>query len=152
MFDFLVSVLTGGATGIFGSILGRVLGFVEAWQEEKQTQRDHERTMQMMDKQAELRSADLENERLIVMEEQAGLMKVASFKHDMSAGVSYPFIAAILRLVRPVLTFALITLMGVVYFYLSNEGQREDIIQSVIWMASTATMWWYGDRAMRSRK
>ena len=35
MFDFILTALSGGATGIFGSVLGKVFGFIDGWQEEK---------------------------------------------------------------------------------------------------------------------
>ena len=70
----------------------------------------------------------------------------------MSAGISYPWVAAVLRLVRPVLTMSLIGLMLFVYIRISDLAQQEAIIQAVIYMASTAVLWWFGDRAMRSKK
>jgi hypothetical protein len=152
MFDFILSVLTGGATGIFGSILGKVFGFIDGWQEEKKAKNEHTRTMEMARLQNELRSKELESERGIVEAAQAGQAKTASYQHDMSAGISYPWVAAILRLVRPVLTMALIGLMLFIYIRISDLAQQEAIIQSVIYMSSTAVLWWFGDRAMRPKR
>lgn len=152
MWDIIGTVLTGGATGIIGSIFGKVLGFVEAWQQEKEDQREHERTLQMLEAQHKWRSADLENERLIVEEEQAGKVKSASFRHDISAGISYPWVAAILRLIRPVLTIGLIAILWLIWKNTTDVAQREEIVLSVIYMSSTAVLWWFGDRAMRRRK
>jgi hypothetical protein len=152
VFDFILATLTGGATGIFGSIVGKVFGFIDGWQKEKKDQHDHERTLEMLKLQNELRSKELESERGIVEAEQAGIAKTASYTHDMSAGISYPWVAAVLRLVRPVLTMSLIGLMLFVYIRISDLGQQEAIIQSVIYMASTAVLWWFGDRAMRPKK
>ena len=33
--EFILSVLTGGATGIIGSVIGKVFGFVDGYLEEK---------------------------------------------------------------------------------------------------------------------
>ena len=46
----------------------------------------------------------------------------------------------------------LIILVGIIYFRTENLEQQEVIIQSVIYMASSATLWWFGDRALRSKK
>lgn len=152
MFDFLLSVLSGGATGIFGSVIGKVFGLVDGWQEEKKAKNEHARTMEMARLQNELRAEEHESERGIVEAEQAGQAKLASFQHDMSAGISYPWVAAILRLVRPVLTLSLIGLLLFIYISISDLAQQETIIQSVVYMSSTAVLWWFGDRAMRSSK
>ena len=39
------------------------------------------------------------------------------------------------------------------YIYATSDdfGQQETIIQSVIYMASTAVLFWFGDRAMRQK-
>ena len=151
MFDFLTSALTGGATGILGSVLGKAFSFLDSWQEEKKAKNDHARTMDMARLQSELRSEELENERGIVEAEQAGIAKAASYTHDMSAGISYPWVAACLRLVRPVLTFLMIGLMLFIYISISDLAQQEAIIQSVIWLNSTCILWWFGDRATRPK-
>jgi len=152
MFDFILATLTGGATGIFGSIIGKVFGFIDGWQQEKKAKNEHARTMEMARLQQELRAKEYESERGIIEAEQAGQAKTASYGHDMSIGISYPWVAAILRLVRPILTMALIGLMLFIYVRISDLAQQEAIIQSVIYMASTAVLWWFGDRAMRPKR
>ena len=101
---------------------------------------------------AELRSQELENEQEIVREEQAGKARSASYRHDMSAGISYPWVAAVLRLIRPALTLMLIAIVWYIYATTNDLAQQETIIQSVIYMCSTAVLWWFGDRAMKGKK
>jgi hypothetical protein len=150
--EFLLSVLTGGATGILGSVLGKVFSFADFWMEEKKSNNDHQRTIEMTRLQHDLRSQELETEREIVMEEQAGKQRAASYRHDMSAGASYPWVAAILRLIRPVLSMSLIAMTWYIYETSMDLAQQEYILQSVIYMTSTAVLWWFGDRAMRPKK
>ena len=38
------------------------------------------------------------------------------------------------------------------YSVSDDLAQQETIIQSVIYMSSTAVLWWFGDRAMRPKK
>lgn len=151
MFDFLLTAISGGATGIFGSVLGKAFSFIDSWQAEKKAKNDHARTVEMTRLQNELRSQELESELGIVEAQAASDAKTASYQHDISVGVSYPWVAAILRLVRPFLTFALIGLMTFIYIRVSDLAQQEAIIQSVIYMASTGVLWWFGDRAMRPK-
>ena len=151
MFDFLLTAISGGATGIFGSVLGKAFSFIDSWQAEKKAKNDHARIMEMTRLQTELRSQELESELGIVEAQAASDAKTASYQHDISVGVSYPWVAAILRLVRPLLTFALIGLMTFIYIRVSDLAQQEAIIQSVIYMASTGVLWWFGDRAMRPK-
>jgi len=152
MFDTILAVLTGGATGIIGSVLGKVFSFADAWIAEKKSAAEHQRTMQMHRLQAELRSEELENERAIVEEQASADLRAASYRHDQDTGASYAWVVAILRLVRPVLTTMLIIMVW--YFYGTNTdlGTRAEIMSSVIYMASTAVLWWFGDRAMRSKR
>jgi hypothetical protein len=152
MWDVLLSVVTGGATGVLGSLIGKAFSFVDYWVEEKKKDGEHARTIEMTRLNAELRSEELEQERAIVMEEQAGKQRAASYRHDMSAGVSYPWVAAILRLVRPTLTLMLIVIVWYIYATSKDLAQQETILQSVIYMCSTAVLWWFGDRAMKGKK
>jgi membrane associated rhomboid family serine protease len=67
------------------------------------------------------------------------------------AGTGSLWVIDLLRLVRPVLTFSLIVLVGMLYFS-ADMGGRATIEASVIYMCSSAVLWWFGDRAMRKKK
>ena len=152
MMDMIFSVLTGGATGILGSVLGKIFNFADVFIEEKKAKGEHERTMEMHRLQAELRADELENERAIVEEQSAGAARVASYSMMTQVEIPYPWVAAILRLMRPALTIMLVGIVWYVYASSNDLAQQETIIQSVIYMASTAVLWWFGDRAMRPKK
>jgi len=139
MFDLISTVLTGGATGIIGSVLGKAFSFIDAWQEEKKAGADHQRTLEMLKLQGEMKSDEAENE-----------MRIASYGHDTGIGTASLFVINILRLVRPVLTFTLILLVGILYFQ-ADVGGKATIEASVIFMASTATLWWFGERSLRKK-
>jgi len=66
--------------------------------------------------------------------------------------VPYPWVAAILRLTRPILTIFLVAIVWYIYATSNDFAHQETIIQSVIYMASTAVLFWFGDRAMRPKK
>jgi hypothetical protein len=152
MWDVIGSVMTGGATGILGSVLGKLFNFADVYIEEKKAKGEHERTMEMHRLQSELRADELENERAIVEEQSAGAARVAAYSMMTGVEVPYPWVAAILRLIRPVLTIMLVAIVWYIYASSDDIAQQETIIQSVIFMASTAVLFWFGDRAMRPKK
>ena len=53
---------------------------------------------------------------------------------------------------RPTLTIMLVGIVWYIYASSDDIAQQETIIQSVIYMSSTAVLWWFGDRAMRPKK
>lgn len=152
MMDLIFSVLTGGATGILGSVLGKAFNFVDMYVEEKKAAGEHTRTIEMHRLQAELRADELENERAIVEEQSAGAARVASYGMMTGVEVPYPWVAAILRLMRPVLTIMLVCITWYIYASTDDLAQQETIIQSVVFLSSTSILWWFGDRAMRPKK
>mgnify|MGYP003651062013 FL=1 len=152
MMDMIFSVLTGGATGILGSVLGKVFNFADVFIEEKRAKGEHERTIEMHRLQSELRADELESELAIVQEQSAGAAQVASYAMMTGVEVPYPWVAAILRLMRPLLTVMLVGIVWYIYAASDDLAQQETIIQSVIYMSSTAVLWWFGDRAMRPKK
>ena len=131
--------MTGGATGIIGSVIGKAFSFLDSWQEEKKAGADHQRTLEMLEMQGKMKADEAENE-----------MRIASYGHDTGIGTASLFVINILRLVRPVLTFTLILLVGILYFQ-ADVGGKATIEASVIFMASTATLWWFGDRSLRKK-
>ena len=152
MFDILTTALTGGATGILGTVLGKAFSFVDVWQKEKAAAREHERSIELYRLQSELKLEEQEKELEGQMQAAEITLRAASYAHDQSAGPASPWAANVLRMVRPVLTGGLIILVGVIYFRTEDLSQQETIIQSVIYMASSATLWWFGDRALRSKR
>jgi hypothetical protein len=150
MFELIGTALTGGATGIFGSVLGKAFGFVDSWMEEKKAAKDHSRTLDMLRLQAEIGEKEGERELAITQAQAASDIRVASYQHDSALDLSSRWVADLLRLVRPILTFTLILLMGMIYF---RDPVGKDVIEaSIVWAASSAILWWFGDRAMRSKK
>lgn len=146
------SVLTGGATGLIGSILSKGIGLFEAHQKRQDRKLDFEHELKLLDKQAELRTAETENELAIANAETASSLRVASYSHDSSMGRPHRWVVDVLRLVRPVLTLFLLILVGGIYFSTNDFAMKAGIIESVLFMASSAVTWWFGDRSLKGRK
>ena len=74
--------------------------------------------------------------------------------HDASSAETSRWVNNTLRLVRPVLTLLLILLVWVIWMTLAenNIELQYRIIDGVLFMASAALAWWFGDRAPQSKK
>ena len=149
MLDTLMTVLTGGATGIIGSIMGKAFSFLDFWVEEKKADKDHARTLELLELQNKIGAEESERELAISEANAAADIRAASYTHDSATGVGSSWVVNVLRLVRPVLTFTLIVLVGMIYF---NEPITRDMIEaSCLYMMSSAVLWWFGDRALRKK-
>ena len=78
--------------------------------------------------------------------------KIAASGLFQDVEFSYHWVAAILRLIRPVLTILVVVFVWYIFSTTEDLGQQETIIQSVIYMASTTVLLLLGDRDMRPEK
>ena len=150
MFDLIATVLTGGATGIIGSVIGKVFSFVDVWAENKKADAEHKRTIEMLELQSRLGAEESERELAVAESAAAADIRTASYKHDSSVGMGSIWVVDVLRMVRPILTFTLIVLVGIIYFK-SGEVDKSTINLSVLYMCSSAVLWWFGDRSLRPK-
>jgi len=150
MLDLLTTALTGGVTGIVGSIIGKAFSFLDYWVEEKKADNEHERTLDLLELQNKIGAEEGKRAMEVAQSKVDADSRMASYKHDSVVGTNSLWILDLLRLVRPVLTFSLIILVGILYFS-SDIGGRAIIEASVIYLASSAVLWWFGDRALRKR-
>ena len=108
--------------------------------------------MKLLDKQAALRTAETENELAIANAETAASLREASYSHDNSMGKPHRWVVDVLRLVRPVLTGFLLILVGGIYFTTDDFAMKAGVIDSVLFMTSSAVTWWFGDRSLQGKK
>lgn len=141
--EALLGVITGGA----GSWISKGLGIWEKKQE-------HEHELRLLDIQRKMRQSETESEMAIAQEAAFADMRQASYQHDMSAGDTSRWVRNTLRMVRPVLTLLLIVLVCVIWMTIGKEDAvvKLQIIDGVLFMASAALAWWFGDRAPASKK
>lgn len=149
MLELLGTVLTGGATGIIGSVIGKAFSFLDYWVEEKKKDNDHERTLKLLELQNKIGAEENEREMAVADAKYASDQRMAAYDHDAQVGVSSMWVVDVLRLVRPLLTFTLIILVGIIYF--NSTGKRLEIEAGCLYMMSSAVLWWFGDRAMRKK-
>tara|TARA_R100001377_G_C3168219_1_gene102068 strand:- start:518 stop:976 length:459 start_codon:yes stop_codon:yes gene_type:complete len=152
MFGVISSVLTGGATGLIGSLLTKGIGIFEAGQKRKDKALEYEQELKLLDRQAVLKTAETENELAIANAETAASLREASYSHDNSVGRPHRWVVDVLRLVRPVLTAFLLVLVGGIYFTTNDFAMKAGVIDSVLFMTSSAVTWWFGDRSLQGKK
>lgn len=141
--ELLASLIGGPVLGALGSFVSNAVGaFIDL---KKQAQQNaHEIRLHELNLQA--RQAEQEHEAAIAEWQGRAEMMQASYAHDAGAGPTYKWVAAILRLVRPVLTFTLMALTA--WFF--NEGAigQEEMVRQVVFFLGVAITWWFGDRRM----
>jgi len=150
MLDLLATSLTGGVTGIVGSIIGKAFSFLDYWVEEKKADNKHERALDLLELQNKISADENKREMAVAQSKVDADSRMASYSHDSMVGTNSLWVIDLLRLVRPVLTFSLIVLVGIIYFSSPIEG-RATIEASILYLTSSAVLWWFGDRALRKR-
>lgn len=141
----ILEVILGVLSGGLGSWIGRIFSIVEKRQEYK-----HEYKLLQM--QMQVKRAETENELAIAQENSFTVMREASYLHDSSSGDTSKWVNNVLRLVRPVLTIMLIILVFAIWFRTNDAVVKIQIIEGVLFMASAALAWWFGDRAPNNKK
>ncbi len=155
-----MSLLSGGATGIIGTFLGRFMGYFESRQNHRQTMEKmaltNDQEIKLLDLQAKLHADESERELAIAESKAAADLRVASYGHDTGTGQGSQWVTNTLRLVRPGLTLLLVLAVIVVSFSTQDgsEDTRTQIIQAIVYLATSAVTWWFGDRApsIKNRK
>jgi hypothetical protein len=147
--ELLLNVLFGGATGIIGSIIGMVGKWLDNKQKMQMMTIQNSHELVLFDKQAALRSVEMENERAIADLDAWSQGRSASYDHDASYGSSdIAWVVAALRFVRPVLTVFLIILTAICFFKLKDTVSQYDLANQIVYLTSMAIAWWFGDRAL----
>ena len=155
---FFSNAASGGILGIAGSL-------VSVWAKGRQAKIDHERRKEefahelaLQKLQIEQGDRETENELAIARESAIGVAKEASYRIDMGQGTSQ-WVRDIRGLFRLALTAGLWlmipTLLAALRYMLGAEAFAGIItvelivymVESVVFTASTATLWWFGDRA-----
>lgn len=159
--DLIGNAATGGLLGVFGSIIGGVTQYFQRKQQMEEAGRERAHELALIEAQMRQGQSETENELRIIEAQVSGSIKEGSYALDVThRGVSR-WVNNIRSLFRPFLTLALWGLLAAVMamiFYsdalisLFNEGELTElvryVVQSIVFSAATATVWWFGDRAL----
>lgn len=157
--DIILGLLTGGATGLIGTALSGVMKFFTNKQEQSHELKVMEMELKHMDKEAEV-ALKIEEKKQEGKEAQAAWAGLeASYREAgqrWSTGDSgwIVFVDVVRGLMRPLLTLALVVLMGVIYFVHApaNPTMQEQIVATVLYLATSSVLWWFGSRMSDTKK
>lgn len=157
------SILTGGATGLLGTAVSGVIDFFQARQR-------HAQEMDLRRLDIELAQAEADSaERVAAIEaestrDRAELEAMEASYREASSRMSRPgdgwamqLVDVVRGLTRPTLTWGLVALVGVIYFTLgagdlASEGIKPRIVETILYLATAAVLWWFGQRQIEKRR
>ena len=143
------SVASGGVFGLLGSVVGV---FAKSYQEKQRQEWEQKKWDQEVKMQElQLRANAEETEQEIVLANTAGSWQGLSTSISAAAntGDTHMWVNDAKSLFRPILTVILWILAYLVFKDLSkDEALAQYMVYSVFFSASTATVWWFGDRAL----
>jgi len=156
-----LAATSGGLLGFAGSAFNRVAGFFENRQAFRQEQekwkndillREHEVVLYDLNQKARAQETEQELEIITRQGSRDGLIismknEAMAARHDASK-----WVVNTLRLVRPVLTLFLLIMTGWIFKQIGDETIRAEVMSAIIFAASTAVFWWFGDRAPKGKK
>lgn len=157
--DIILGLLTGGATGLIGTALSGVMKFFTMKQEQSHELKVMEMELKHMDKEAEV-ALKIETKKQEGKEAEAAWRGLeASYREAgqrWSTGDSgwIVFVDVVRGLMRPLLTLALVILVGTIYFTLGADKptMQEQIVSTVLYLATAAVLWWFGSRMSEAKK
>ena len=152
MLEAMLSLLTGGATGLLGTMFSGVLDHFE-----RRQRHQHELELRRVDVElAKTEAASAERTAAIELEkveiEAEGNALTASYREAMqrwSRGESAWIVAVdvVRGLLRPVLTLAFLALTALIYFHESSDVLIQTrIINTILYLTTTCVVWWFGGR------
>jgi hypothetical protein len=157
--DVILGLLTGGATGLIGTALSGVMKYFTNKQEQSHELQVMEMELKHMDKEAEV-ALKIEEKKQEGKEAEAAWRGLeASYREAgqrWSTGDSgwIVFVDVVRGLMRPLLTLALVVLMGTIYFTLGVDKptMQSQIVSTILYLATAAVLWWFGSRMADSKK
>lgn len=179
MLEFILSIVSGGATGLFGSLFKGIGDYFKRKQEMAHELAMRKADMEMMDKEWEYRDRAAAREGEVRLQESADDLQQASYQHDQatySRGLKIKLafnrtllvmVDVIRGLTRPALTIimlwmvwdlskevrAVIDAAGVERIDIATAMDlQKRIVCTVLYLASMCVAWWFGDRGKKVAK
>lgn len=164
------TIATGGVGGVLGLIGSGITTFFRNKKEKeereariREKQLDYEHELKLYELEEKTARREDEHELDVVNSKGSWSGLEASYRAEAAIPVKSAVVSAILRLVRPALTFTLMGLTAYIFYVLTDpssgttwkfalgETTRAELVtytvKTVVLSASTAVVWWFGDRA-----
>lgn len=160
LFNIGASVASGGVLGLVGSVIGAVGKYFFTRQEQAFEQEKWEYESRLLELQLKAKTIETEREAALVAQQGSWDGLAESYKAVAAIGQTHAWVNDFRALFRPLLTLVLWTIAGWVFYEIGKDqfdewlqaDQEAALVQymvyTVFFSASTATMWWFGDRAL----
>tara|TARA_B100000446_G_C10405805_1_gene289190 strand:+ start:183 stop:656 length:474 start_codon:yes stop_codon:yes gene_type:complete len=145
-FGMAASAAGGGLFGVIGTALGRIAGYFEKRQEQKFEMARWGHESDLLRLQMDAKREETEAEIALTQAQGSWDGLAASLNAEASIPDSYKWVNAVRALTRPCLTFLLWLLCCLVFFGVDG-GMRGRIVETAVFAATAATLWWFGDRS-----
>jgi hypothetical protein len=152
------SAASGGVFGLLGAIGGQVSKYFQEKQRQAWEEKKWDREERMIELQMKSRREETEQELAIVQQQGSWSGLKASYS-AVTDQPSYKWVAAAKSLFRLFLTTLLWLMAGITFYLVVTAGKAyfngaelkelvRYMVYTIFFSASTAGMWWFGDRAL----
>lgn len=148
MEDLIGSAVGGGVLGLFGTAINRVMGIWERREAREDTRISNAHELRLIEENRESSRQETEAELVRIQTEGSYAGLAESLRHDASLSNVSPWVNNVRALVRPTLTGLSLTAMIAMAFFMSEDLQVT-VTEAVVFVATTAGVWWFGDRSER---
>jgi hypothetical protein len=144
------SAASGGLFGLVGNIATKIFGYFENKQAFIQKEAEWQHETDLLKLQMQARAAETESEMKVAEAQGTWGGLTGSVAAEAAIGASYPWVNAVRALVRPTLTVGLTTFLATAFFAMApGDIDRAYVADSLVFVAVTSVVWWFGDRAPR---
>lgn len=146
-----ISAGAGGVFGLIGNLATKAFGYLESKQSFLVTQAQWAHETELLKLQSQWRQPETESvPPLALTATWSGLLSSVAAEGALAA--SYKWVDAARALVRPLLTLGLSAVLAAAFFSMApTDAARAYVIDSLVFAAVTAIVWWFGDRAPTPR-
>lgn len=156
----LTSVAGGGLLGLAGTLFKGVIGIFAEAEKRRQRKQEMDHEIAVMTLQGSLAKDQAEADWRREVSKQEGEARTASYSYAQISGPVWVWVASVVTLMRPVLTLYLVALVSVIGYklffgtplpYVNVSVMTVEILDTIIFLSTTALTWWFGDRPPQKR-
>ena len=161
--DALVSIVSGGATGLLGTVLSRIGGYFENKQRFQHELQMAEVSAKLQKQESEARIAEITlqgqvnraqtelqgeiSKELAATELMGKSYQEAGTRWSTGDSKALIMVDVVRGLTRPVLTMLLCIMTFVIWMNTENVELEMQIVMTVLYVTTAAALWWFGTRA-----
>lgn len=146
----LSALLSGAGLSLITNLFENIFGLLKSYERRKVMKLEHEQSLEIARIEADIRKVEAETEADIKVMEIDGSVLRASYEHaSASTARSYSWVASILSLVRPVLTFVMVGYGYMLVMASEDPALKASVTVMVVEMTAMIIAWWFGDRSFK---